>query len=76
MGNLIKILDIVASIGTVVSLFLVVKNYRWWVLYTFSSVCFIIVCLANKIPGLTAMGICLFVVGIRNFICGRRNVKS
>lgn len=70
LGSIIKVLDILASIGTVVSIFLVIKSYKWWILYTFASLCFIAVCIYNRIPGLTIMGICLFLIGIKNYITG------
>jgi hypothetical protein len=72
---LIRILDITASVLTVVSLNLVMKSYRWWILYSLASVCFIIVCFSNHIPGLTLMGIFLLVTGIKNYIVGRKGVK-
>ncbi len=69
---LIKILDILASVLTVVSLNLVVKSYKYWLLYILSSIFFITVCFYNKIPGLTLMGCFLLMTGIRNYIVGKR----
>jgi len=71
-AEIIKILDILASVLTVVSLNFVMRSYKFWGVYTFASVCFIIVCAYNKIPGLTLMGCFLLVTGIKNYIQGRK----
>lgn len=68
--NLISIFDILSAIITVVSLNLVHRDYRAWGLYTGGTVLFIIVCWSNHLPGLTIMGFCLLVTGIRNFYLG------
>ena len=70
--NLISVFDIVSAIITVVSLNLVHKDYRAWILYTVGSVLFIVVCWSNHLPGLTIMGFCLSGTGIRNYILGRK----
>ena len=75
MLTIIKVLDILASVLTVVSLNLVVKSYKWWLLYSFASVCFIIVCFSNHITGLTLMGCFLLATGIKNYVIGKRKDK-
>jgi len=76
MNTLIKIFDILASILTVLSLYLISKSYKWWILYCFSSILFTIVCFYNKIYGLTLMGVCLFFTGINNYRIGKKNDKK
>jgi len=71
LHQLVKIFDILASIMTVVSLNLVRKYNQAWILYTVGSILFIVVCVYNKIPGLSLMGVCLLVTGIRNYLLGR-----
>ena len=71
--TIIQILDILASVLTVVSLNLVARSYKYWLLYVLSSIFFIIVCIANHIWGLTCMGIFLFFTGINNYRLGKSN---
>jgi len=67
MEILIRIFDILASIGIIVSLNLVTKFNRAWLLYVIACVLQIAVCGYNRIPGMTIMGIILFFTGIRNY---------
>jgi nicotinamide riboside transporter PnuC len=69
--NIIKILDILTLILTVVSLYLVSKSYKYWLLYCLSTIFFIIVCSSNKIFGLTIMGVLLFITGLNNYRIGK-----
>ncbi len=75
MDTIIRLCDILASVLTVVSLNIVAKNYKGWLLYIFASILFVIVCAYNKIPGLTIMGVFLFGTGIRNYLIGRKTRK-
>jgi len=70
---IIKILDIIASILVVLSLNLVVKSYKWWLLYIFSNIFFIIVVASKGLTGMTVMGSILMCTGIKNYIVGRKN---
>jgi len=86
LSNLIRVFDIVSSILTVLCLYLVTKTYKAWIIYAFSCALFTIVCgynsfsfldgrlrlVENAVPGLTAMGVTLFIIGIRNYILGKR----
>ena len=65
--SIINILDIYASTMTVLSLFMIKKSRYWWIAYASAAIAFTIVCISYKIIGLTCMGICLFIVGIKNF---------
>ncbi len=69
---IIKLLDIISSILTVTSLFLVTKSYKWWLVYSVASVCFTAVMIHSKLWGLTVMGVLLFIVGINNYLKGRK----
>jgi len=71
--DIIKILDIIASILIVLSLNLVVKGYKWWLLYIFSNIFFIIVVASKGLMGMTVMGSILMCTGIKNYIVGRKN---
>jgi len=69
---LMRIVDILAAILTVISLNLVSKHYKWWLLYIVSTIFYLIVVIYNKIPGLTILGIFLFITGIKNYMLGGR----
>ena len=74
-NTLLKVCDILASTITVVSLFMVSKSYKWWLVYAVGSILFIIVTASNHIFGLTCMGTVLFFVGVNNYIKGRNEYK-
>ena len=65
--NILQILDYVTSILIVISIFLVEKHRKAWLLYSFSSVLFVIECVAKSLPGLSVMGCILTIVGLRNY---------
>jgi len=69
---LIKILDVIVCIGTIVCLNLVVKYFKVWLLYSFVTALCIIVTVYNRIPGLSIMGIFLLVTGLRNYWIERK----
>ena len=70
--NIISIFDILASSLTVISLYLIPKSYKYWLLYMIGCICFIVTCASNRIPGLTIMGILLFIISIKNYLIGKR----
>jgi len=76
LSDLIRVFDILSSVLIVLSLYLVTKTYKAWLIYTLSCVPFTIVCIYNRNPGLTIMGIVLLSVGIRNYILGKRSKKE
>jgi len=70
--EIMKILDYLASIITIVSLYLVTK-YSWaWLLYCIGSIFYTLVMIHSKLWGLTGMGIVLFFIGIKNFLKSKR----
>ena len=75
MNLVILICDILASLITLISLNLVLKSYKWWLLYISGTVFFVVVCIAKHIPGLTIMGICLGFTGIRNYRIGCKKAQ-
>lgn len=76
MDNLIKFLDVVGAFLTVLSLYLIPRSYKYWILYTFACIPFTIVCLSRNLPGLTVMGVILFVIGVKNYLIGRKNERK
>lgn len=71
----ISICDILGATLTIVSLFLTSKSYKAWALYSFACIPFTIVGISKQLPGYTVMGILLFIIGIKNFIMGRKHEK-
>ena len=72
MNTLIQIFDITSAILIVLSLALVTRWYKVWLLYAFASFLFTIVCVYNRIPGLSVMGVILLFVGLKNFRSERK----
>ena len=72
MVSVLQVFDVLASILTIVSLNLVVKSYKYWLLYIVGCIFFVIVCASNHIWGLTCMGGLLFLTGIKNYYFGRK----
>lgn len=78
---LYKVFDILACIGVVVSLNLVTRFYKAWLLYIISCVFQVIVCVHiiacghDEVRGLTIMGIVLMFTGIRNYWKERKKRK-
>jgi len=68
---IIRILDILSAILTVVSLNLTVKCNRAWLLYSFSCILFTTVCISKHLIGLSCMGVILLITGIKNYIIGK-----
>jgi len=68
---IIRILDILSAILTVVSLNLTVKYNKAWLLYAFSCILFTTVCISKHLIGLSCMGIVLLITGIKNYIIGK-----
>jgi len=69
---MIKILDILSAVLTLVCLNLVYKSYKIWLVYAVSSVIFTIVMICKHLPGLAVMGLFLIGTGISNYIKGRK----
>jgi len=70
---LIKMFDILGAIGIILSLNLILRYYRMWLVYTFSTILFIIAqTYAWRVHkadtfGAVLMGIILLFTGLRNY---------
>lgn len=73
---LIGVLDVVASIGTIVCISLVAKYYKVWLLYSSITILFIVVQVYNRIPGASAMAAALFFIGLRNYWIERKKHRG
>jgi len=76
MNIIVQIFDVVAAFLTVLTLNLVRKNYRWWLLYAAGSVLFTITMVLKQSIGYTIMGIILSFTGINNYRAGRLKEKK
>lgn len=70
--NIIKILDIIAATLVVLSLFMVPKSYKWWLVYAVSAIFCTVVYFSKGLPGMTIMALVLLCVGLKNYFIGRR----
>jgi len=73
---LIKILDILAAIITVVTLNLVSKSYKWWFGYGVGAVLFTIVMVTKSLPGMSLMGVILAITAAKNYYIGNKESKN
>ena len=67
--------DYLAAIITIISLQLVVKHYKCWLLYALGSIVYTIVCINAHLVGLSILGVLLFFSGILNYFKGRKEKK-
>lgn len=67
MDLLIKIFEIVSAILIVVSLSLVTRWYKVWILYAFASFLFVINCAYNGKLFYAGMGVVLLFMGLKNY---------
>ena len=72
---LIKMFDILGGIGIALSLNLVVKRYKFWIMYVIATVLFLVVVAYKGLPGLFIMGICTLIAGIRNYRSEKKKVN-
>jgi len=86
MDKLIQILDITSAILLILCLNLVEKDVRigrvvissshkYWLLYSFTTILFVIVCAYKGLPGYTVMGFILIFTGLRNYQVGLKKRK-
>jgi len=69
---MIKALDILSAVLTLICLNLVHKSYKIWLVYAVASVMFTVVMICKHLPGMTIMGLFLIGTGISNYIKGRK----
>jgi hypothetical protein len=60
-------LDVVSAVITVVSLWNISKSPRWWLLYTFGNILFIIITVYAGLVGQATMGVFLLVTALKNY---------
>jgi hypothetical protein len=70
--DIVRLLDILSAIGTVVCLNMTIKTYKAWGWYLIPTAMFVVVCWNRSLPGLTVMGIVLFFTGLKNYLIGRK----
>ena len=70
---LLKIIEIVGAIALIVSIFKVVDSYKWWLLYIFASIFYVITMLKAHLYWYVCVGIILLCTGIRNYLKGRKD---
>jgi len=76
MNSLIRVLDVVLCILVIVSLNLVSRSYKIWLLYSASSLLQVFVCAYKQMPGMAVMGAVLFLTGIKNYLQGRKKFSG
>ena len=69
---LVRVFDILGSVGVVICLNLVAKYYKVWLLYSIVTMLFIVVGIYYSLPGLAVMNIILMFTGLRNYWIGRK----
>ena len=70
---MIRVLDVLTAVLTIVCLNLAYKSYKVWILYTISSIMFTIVMLCKNLPGMSIMGVFLIGTGIHNYFEGKKH---
>jgi len=76
MDNVVQVLDVAAAILIIISLNMVTRNYKWWLLYSAADVIFSMVTISKRLPGLTVMGLVLCVTGIINYRREKRKKEN
>lgn len=65
--NWAVIADIYAAVSTIVCLWNVKRHKNWWLVYVVGTVVFTGLMLYKHLPGMTLMGICLIITGLKNY---------
>ena len=73
---ILRILDIVASVMIVASLWNVTKNRKWWLVYAIGTVPFLYVTVSKGLIGLTIMGVVLLCTGMKNYFREGKKLKE
>ena len=63
----LQIMDVTSAVITVVSLWYVAKSPRWWLVYTFGNILFIIITVYAGLVGQAIMGVFLLVTALKNY---------
>lgn len=71
---IIKLFEIISAVTTIVCLWCVKRNKKWWLIYAAGTVLYIIVCAHAKQYAYSIMGIILMCTGLKNyFYKGKKN---
>ena len=76
MNHLILFLDFFTCVGVIVSLNLISKFYKAWILYMIACITQLIVCGYKGVPGLAMMAVLLFFTGIRNYRSDKKKAQK
>jgi len=69
--EIIKVLDILAAVITVLTLNLIPKSYKWWLGYGLGTILFTIVMVTKSLLGMAVMGVVLFITAVKNYYQGK-----
>lgn len=72
---IVRILDIVAAILLIVSMCLVVRFYKAWLLYAFTAALCTLLLLYKGLYGFAVANIILMLIGLKNYLVERRKRK-
>ena len=64
---MLKIFDFISMTIILVGLFFLPKHKRWWLLYSFGCLCYLIIHLIVGLYGAVVLEICAGIIGLRNY---------
>lgn len=73
---LIKIFESISAICLIISIFKVVDSYKWWALYVFASILYIITITYNGLYWYSLMGTILLFTGLKNYVVGKKKIYN
>ena len=76
MNTLVQVLEFASAASLILALYMVEKNYKWWLFYTASSILFTVVNVYKGLLWYAIMGVILGFNGIRNYFIGKRKAKK
>ena len=66
--QLLRLFDIVGATLIISGIYLAPKTKSGWLMYLLGNVCLLVVIVANRLVGLTAMGVILSGIALRNYL--------
>lgn len=76
MDKLFQILEFITSLLVIITLYLIPRSYKWWLVYSVNSILFAGVSVYWGRYWFAGMGICLCVTSFRNYIIAKRKIKK
>jgi len=61
------IVDIIASVLTLIALFMIPKNYKWWMTYAICALLFLYVRISYGLIGSCLLEVVALFIGVRNY---------